>query len=116
MAGDPGRSSVYAMAIGQMTANSYHTQSASYIAALQDNLLGWRFIIIKKGYVGTVPNLARAGDVVAITKGGRVPFILWESTTRLRAFQLVGECYVHGMMNGEGFSLPGVVETTFRFH
>ena len=104
------------MAPDHMAADSFQRKSASYIAALQDTLHGWRFIVTKKGYVGVVPNMARIGDVIAILKGGRVPFILQESVVRPGAFRLVGECYVHGLMNGEGLSLQGVVEREFRLH
>jgi hypothetical protein len=109
-------STAYAMAVGQVPANSFQKQSTSYITALQDTLYGWRFVITKRGYVGVVPNMARIGDVVAILKGGRVPFILQTSVARPRAFRLVGECYIHCMMNGEGLSLQGVVESEFRLH
>lgn len=106
----------YAMAFGHMVADSFPKESTSYIAALQDTLHGWRFVITKRGYVGVVPNMARIGDVISILKGGRVPFILQESLPRPGAFRLVGGCYIHGMMNGEGLSLQGVVERNFRLH
>jgi hypothetical protein len=99
-----------------MSARSLRKRSASYIAALQDTPLGWRFVITKRGYAGVVPNMAQIGDVVAIMKGGRVPFILQKSTARPWSFRLVGECYIHCMMNGEGLSLPGVIESDFRIH
>ena len=70
----------------------------------------------KKGYVGVVPNMVQVSDTVAIFKGGRVPFILQNSMERPQAFRLVGECYIHGIMNGEGLSLHGVVESEFRLH
>jgi hypothetical protein len=106
----------HAMAVEHMAASSYQNQSASYVAALQDTLHGWRFVVTKKGYVGVVPNVAQVGDVVAILKGGRVPFILQKSEARDGAFRLVGESYVHCLMNGGGLSLPGVVEKEFRIH
>ena len=105
----------YAMALGQMAADSSQKR-LSYVAALQDTLYGWRFIITKRGYVGVVPSMARIGDVIAILKGGRVPFILQECAARPGAFRLVGGCYIHCMMNGEGLSLQGVVESNFRLH
>lgn len=113
---DTAHSTANAMALGQMAADSFQKQSASYIAALQDTLHGWRFVVTKRGYVGVVPNMARIGDVIAILKGGRVPFILQESMARPGAFRLVGGCYIHCMMNGEGLSLQGVVESKFRLH
>ncbi|KAF2129618.1 hypothetical protein P153DRAFT_431538 [Dothidotthia symphoricarpi CBS 119687] len=97
-----------------MTSRSYLKQSASYIAALHDTPLGWRFVITGQGFVGTVPNLAQVGDAVVIMKGGRVPFVLRKSCERPGASRLVGGCYIHGLMNGEGLSLPGLVEHTFR--
>ena len=109
-------STAYALTLVQMAADSFQKQSTSYIAALQDTLCEWRFVISKRGYVGVVPNMARIGDVIAILKGGQVPFILRESVARPGAFRLVGECYIHCMMNGEGLSLQGVVESNFRLH
>ncbi|PMD47662.1 hypothetical protein L207DRAFT_415975, partial [Hyaloscypha variabilis F] len=95
---------------------SLQNESMGYIAALQDTLHGWRFVITKKGYVGVVPNMAQRGDTIAIFKGGMVPFILQRSTQRLQTSRLIGECYVHGIMNGEGLSLQDVVESEFRLH
>ena len=39
------------------------------------------------------------GDVVCVLNGSVVPFALREIQDG--AFHLVGECYVHGLMNGE---------------
>ena len=107
------QSTARAVPLEQMAADSCQ-ESTSYIAALQDTLHGWRFVVTEKGYVGVVPNMARIGDVVAILKGGRVPFILQECDARPGVFRLVGECYVHCMMNGEGLSSQGIVERKFR--
>lgn len=106
----------YAMLIEHMAAGSYEKQAASYIAALQDNLHGWRFVVTKNGYVGVVPNMTKVGDVVAVLKGGRVPFVLRRSKERDEAFRLVGECYIHCLMNGEGLSLPGTKERDFLIY
>jgi hypothetical protein len=106
----------YTMTLEQLSANSYHNQRLSYLTALQDTVHGWRFVVTKKGYVGTVPPRAQIGDTVAVMKGGCVPFILQKSDSRSGRFRLVGECYVHDLMNGEGLSLPDVAETTFILH
>lgn len=105
-----------AMFVEHVAAGSYEKQAASYIAALQDTVHGWRFVVTKNGYVGVVPNMTKVGDVVAILKGGRVPFVLRRSGERDGAFRLVGECYVHCLMNGEGLSLPGIREGEFLLH
>jgi hypothetical protein len=105
-----------AMVLGNFLIDTHRKQSTSYIAALRGTVAGWRFIITEKGYVGVVPNLTQVGDVVAILKGGSVPFILRESVERPGAFRLVGDGYIHGLMHGEGVLLQGVVETEFRLH
>lgn len=61
-------------------------------------------------------NIARSSDVIAILKGGRVPFILQKSEAGSGAFRLVAEYHVHYMMNDEKLSLPEVNENKFRDH
>ncbi|KAF4334019.1 polyketide synthase [Fusarium beomiforme] len=55
----------------------------------------------EKGLLGLVPFLAEAGDEVCIVNGGAVPFALRKRGRLLRGRRLVGECYIHGLMNGE---------------
>ena len=38
--------------------------------------VGWRLISTEKGYIGVAQGMVELGDVVAILKGGLVPFIL----------------------------------------
>ncbi|KAF1839660.1 hypothetical protein BDW02DRAFT_486530, partial [Decorospora gaudefroyi] len=107
----------YTTFLEKLAANAYHNQGQDYLAILGDTVRGWRFVATKKGYVGTVPNRTKAGDTIAIMKGGRVPFVLRKSDARATpTFRLVGECYVHDLMNGHGLSLPGVEETTFTLY
>lgn len=102
--------------LGGTAVGSYGEQSVNYAAALQDTVRGWRFVITKRGYAGIVQARAQVGDTVAILEGARVPFVLQKSATSLDAFRLVGECYVHGMMNGQGLILPRVARSEFRLH
>ncbi len=59
------------------------------------------------GYVGMGPCEAQPGDVIAIFPGAQTPFVL-----RPRAdlgpghFELVGETYCHGIMDGEAWGGP----------
>jgi hypothetical protein len=46
------------------------------------------------------PKGAKAGDIVALLKGGRVPFVL---RSRGGPRELIGTSYVHGITNGEAF-------------
>jgi hypothetical protein len=67
-----------------------------------------RFFITQKGYIGMGPPDTERGDQVWIFLGGQVPFIarkveqdnVYEGNRRLH---LVGDAYVHGIMDGEAF-------------
>jgi hypothetical protein len=54
----------------------------------------------KNGYMGIGSKDTRVGDEVWILHGGRVPFIL-RNMPKLDARILVGDAYVHGIMDGE---------------
>ncbi|KAF2444027.1 HET-domain-containing protein [Karstenula rhodostoma CBS 690.94] len=60
--------------------------------------LGRRFFISEDGYFGLAPPNARKGDRVAVLYGAETPFILRRSSS---TFQVVGESYIHGLMDGE---------------
>jgi len=59
------------------------------------------FITTRTGYVGLAPVETRPGDVVAILLGCRWPLVLRLCNSGF--YQLVGECYIHGLMDGEIF-------------
>lgn len=54
-----------------------------------------------KGYYILGPEALREGDAIVVLRGGRTPFVL--RGTGEGRWRLLGECYVHGIMNGEGF-------------
>ena len=57
-----------------------------------------RFFLLENGYVCMGPTVAQKGDVVVFLFGGTVPFALRPVGDK---YLLLGECYVHGNMNGE---------------
>jgi hypothetical protein len=61
--------------------------------------LGRRFFITKDGYSGLGPRGTRNGDCVAVLMGCPVPFVLQKDESD--TFRVIGETYVHGIMNGE---------------
>jgi hypothetical protein len=72
------------------------------------NGLGRRkFAITKSGYYAVVPPLSEVGDIICLIDGAQTPFVLRRDADGL---QLVGECYVHGTMDGE-IAGDGVRET-----
>ena len=56
--------------------------------------------VTERGFLGSVPYTTMAGDCVVVLSGGRVPFILRSVQDH---YCLVGPCYVHGIMEGQGF-------------
>ncbi|KAI1279465.1 heterokaryon incompatibility protein-domain-containing protein [Xylaria sp. FL0933] len=50
--------------------------------------------------VGLVPAAANVGDHIFLFKGSRVPIVVREHNSQLL---VVGDCYIHGIMNGEAF-------------
>lgn len=55
----------------------------------------------EKGYLGMVSKGAQKGDLVCVLFGCNVPVVLRKQDERDRAYAFVGECYLHGFMNGE---------------
>jgi hypothetical protein len=56
-----------------------------------------RFATTTRGYYGLMPAQATLGDKIVILKGGNYPFVL---RSHKQSWNLVGECYLHGVMNG----------------
>ncbi|KAF5544652.1 heterokaryon incompatibility 6 OR allele [Fusarium mexicanum] len=64
---------------------------------------GKRPFLTRMGYLGMGPVEGRAGDVVAVFCGGRIPFVLRpvEGLSELGGFSYIGEAYCDGVMDGE---------------
>lgn len=59
-----------------------------------------RLMVTSEGYIGMAPCRARPGDAVVVLFGCSIPLILRREGPR-EEWQLVGEAYVDGFMNGE---------------
>ena len=65
-------------------------------------IAGRRLFATDKGHIGLGPPEMRKGDHVYVLSGGEVPYMLRPvSGLRPRTFELVGDCYLHGIMYGE---------------
>jgi hypothetical protein len=62
------------------------------------------FCRTRRGYMGMIPSVSAKGDVVCAFLGGRASFIIRPKADGF--FQLIGACYIHGMMSGELLELP----------
>ncbi|KAH7117448.1 heterokaryon incompatibility protein-domain-containing protein [Dactylonectria macrodidyma] len=67
-----------------------------------------RFCVTEGGYIGVVPPESQVGDYVCIVYGAQTPFVLrlFDEDEMVNGqmgdiHELVGDCYFHGMMNGE---------------
>lgn len=57
----------------------------------------------RKGHWGVGSREVQIGDEIWLIDGGRTPFVLRPGTSPTNDYRLVGEAYVHGFMNGEGW-------------
>jgi len=53
-----------------------------------------------KGYMALAPASTREGDYVVLFEGGRLPLVVRKNE---EYWTILGDCYVHGIMNGEAF-------------
>jgi hypothetical protein len=60
------------------------------------------FARTNKGYYVLGPKVMKPGDIICVLFGGKMPFCLRPWGDR---YLLVGECYVHGLMNGEAMKM-----------
>ena len=60
--------------------------------------MGRRFFTTTKGFMGLAPDIAEVGDKVCLIAGCCTPFIIRPEGPN---YALVGESYVHGVMDGE---------------
>ena len=67
---------------------------------VRDACRGRRLFLTETGHLGLGPAGLQREDPVVVFLGGEVPFIL-RKMAHEEAFQLVGYCYVHGLMDGE---------------
>ena len=74
-----------------------------YVTALQEAAWGRILFVTERGYIGLGPLSSFAGDDVAVLCGGKTPYVLFGRDQDSTSLHLVGEAYVHGLMDGEAF-------------
>jgi hypothetical protein len=78
------------------------------IPALDDSIMAAtlnRRLIVGEKYIGLGPSDARIGDKLFLLQGGKTPFVLRPKDPRAypnTEFEVVGDCYIQGMMDGPG--------------
>jgi Heterokaryon incompatibility protein (HET) len=69
-----------------------------------------RMFKTERNYIGTGSRHLQEGDLVCVLYGGQTPFILRPQEPNY--YQLISDCYVHGLMEGEALKL-GLDEQSF---
>ena len=69
-------------------------------ATLMEVSLERKLMRTSKGYLGLAPADTNEGDIIVILKGRRMPFV---RRSRGGPWELIGPCYLHGIMHGEAF-------------
>ena len=72
-----------------------------FFAAISRVLYGRTFMASTTGLMCLGPEETQAEDVIFVAMGADVPFVLRPQEDG--NFKFVGECYVHGIMDGELF-------------
>jgi hypothetical protein len=72
--------------------------------ALSMAIMYRRLIVTKAGYIGAVSEKSRPGDIVVVMYGSSVPMVL-RPTFGANTYHFIGECYLHGFMDGEAIAL-----------
>lgn len=81
---------------------TYRQMQVAFEAAVTRRAFG----TTSKQYMGLFPRGTKVGDEICIFSGGCVPFVVRPQAAS-KSYQLVGECYVHGIMNGEAMQMAG---------
>ena len=80
----------------------------TFNGAFSDAMQARVLFTTKKGLVGIGPPYIQPGDLVCIIIGAQTPFLVRKSksaTEQAPMYEVVGDCYVHGLMNGEGLGM-----------
>ncbi|KAK4108829.1 hypothetical protein N656DRAFT_783790 [Canariomyces notabilis] len=76
-----------------------------FLRSVTEVMLDRRLFVTEEGYIGAGPLSAEVGDSVYVLAGGHVPLVLRRRVEgdgdESFQFAVVGDCYVHGIMQGE---------------
>ncbi|KAG6356480.1 hypothetical protein INS49_015868 [Diaporthe citri] len=98
----------------RLAGEGHPIETTVWIASLERS-----FVFTDGGHMGLAPDWCRDGDAIAILGGGAVPMVL-RPVGEVAAqggdtpvFEVVGEAYVHGVMDGQAFRAKGGSESDF---
>ena len=85
--------------------SSTQTPSAvvTFLRRLQAVIWKRRLVETSSNRIGLAPEGTMPGDNVVILLGCSVPLVLRAVGPATQSYELIGECYIHGLMKGEAF-------------
>lgn len=84
-----------------------------YLVGAKMYNIGRNLCATREGHIGCVPHGSVVGDVIGIFQGGTVPFVLRKSEDG--QYQLVDQCYIHGIMDGEALERDDIKDLATEF-
>ncbi|KAF1829547.1 hypothetical protein BDW02DRAFT_509686, partial [Decorospora gaudefroyi] len=107
-ANKPAHEAHFASMYESLQRNGRQTSSNILYESLCGMVPNHAFFITKNGYMGMGPPHVQAGDQVWVLYGGHVPFVMRRALANpsgadsdYHGLDLVGDAYVHGVMDGE---------------
>jgi hypothetical protein len=96
---------------------NYSIEAREYAQLVQKTMCGVKgrcfFTTDEPRYMGIGPEHMKAGDVIAVFYGARTPFVLRKvRKRRQKCYKLIGDCYIHGIMNGEALEMRHLHDET----
>lgn len=88
--------------------NTKSTFLFKFLQRVQETIWMRRLIVTEYGLLGLAPEKTKKRDLICILHGCSVPVVLRPTSDGGMGdeyFEFVGECYVHGIMEGEAFAL-----------
>jgi hypothetical protein len=74
----------------------------AWLRSISPTIYGRAMLRTQRDHVGMGYSDAQAGDEIWVLHGGKVPFILRRCSGQgMNGHVLVGDCYLHGFMDGE---------------
>jgi hypothetical protein len=61
----------------------------------------YRFCVTEKGFMALIPDIAKEGDILCVLYGSNYPHTLRPVLDKENIYQVVGNAYLHGFMDGE---------------
>ena len=90
--------------IKQVPGYSPSTHAARFLDYVATYCRKRSFVKTSEGYIGLAPRNAQPGDQVCVLLGCSTPMLL--RITSNSQYEVVGSCYVHGLMDGEALLGP----------